>query len=284
LESPVLRLTVGSLVQGLRPLLQHLEPVAILDALPVSTILRPTIPQEDWAMAFASMRLHAPGVPTIVRSVDETHQRETVAMLERLGLRRVVARLVFHQDPREPAFWRARNLQQDLAMVRERPMAWRAIEPEDALDVAQLYWQLYGQKHSTLNPEYSSAWIEHAVAHGALTGEGLEVEGRLVACYLGYRSQDVMTNPIFGYDLRMPIDLGLYRRLSLRVLEVARDAGCRLNASSGAPVFKRTRGGVPSLESFYVDLGGVGGPQRTAWLALSALSRVVGPRILTLAR
>jgi hypothetical protein len=284
LESPVLRGSVRAMVAALRPLLLQLEPVLVLDALPLSTVLRPTHSRETWAMAFAAARMHAPGVPTVVRSVDESHNRETMAIFQELGLRRVVSRLVFHQDPRDPVFWRARNLQHDLAMIRERPLPWRPLIADDALDVAHLYWQLYGQKHSTLNPEYSANWIEHAVAHGALFGEALEIDGRMAACYLSYRVNDAMTNPIFGYDLRLPIDLGLYRRLSVRVLEVARDLGCRLHASSGAPAFKQTRGGVPALESFYVDLGGVHGGQRTAWLALSALSRVIGPRILRLAR
>ncbi len=57
-----------------------------------------------------------------------------------------------------------------------------------------------------------------------------------------------MTQPVFGYDTGKPQKLGLYRLLSLHVLEEGRRLGLRLNASGGVGEFKRLRGGIATLE------------------------------------
>jgi Acetyltransferase (GNAT) domain len=270
------RVTMGAL----SPMLRALDPIVVLDALPVSTVLHEKRTESEWKAALDAARAEYPSLPIVIRSLDTVESSRELTMLQSFGLSRIVSRLVFHQDPRRECFWQIRNVQHDLRLERNAPMRWRALEPCDTTAIARLYWQLYGEKHSTMNPQFTSDWLAHGVSCGVLWGEGAEIDGRLVAAFLAYRVADVMTNPVFGYDTSLPQALGLYRRLSLRTMEVARDRELRIHASSGAPGFKASRGGEPALEYHAVDLRGVAGMQGTAWRVQIALANKIGPALL----
>ena len=209
---------------------------------------------------------------------------ETMSRLRDAGTELIPSRLVFHQDPRREEFWRIRNVRRDLALSIDAPMRCVALTAANAPRIATLYWILYGEKHSQLNPHFSAAWLAHAMRTGVFNGEGLIHDGRLVAAYLSYRVEDVMTNPVFGYDTALPQQLGLYRRLSLLTMQAARRDGVRLHASSGAPGFKASRGGVATMEYHAVDLRGVKGAQRLAWRIFATTVRAIAPRVFRSAR
>lgn len=57
-----------------------------------------------------------------------------------------------------------------------------------------------------------------------------------------------MTQPVFGYDPTGKWGTAPYAALSLRVLQVAREQGLRVNASGGAGAFKQRRGGRAVIE------------------------------------
>lgn len=276
-------LSRGASVRGLQllaPLLRRLDPIVVLDALPVSTVLHASRSASEWRDAIDAARAAFRGAPIVIRSLDAVHAPELLRTVTEHGLSLVISRLVFHQDPRPSTFWQIRNVRHDLHMARRQPMEQRPLQPADAPDIAALYWQLYGEKHSSLNPRFTPQWLEHAMDAGVLTGNGIVHEGRLVAAYLSYRVGDVMTNPVFGYDTSLPQELGLYRRLSLLTMETARHDDLRIHASSGAPGFKASRGGVATIEQHAVDLRTVRGAQLVAWQATIQIARALGPRML----
>ncbi len=280
IQSPLKRALAVSASYPLRPILRALDPVVMLDALPLSTVLHAERSVNDWRDVIACARIAYPGVPLIVRSLDASASPALLESLREIGMATIPSRLVFHQDPRTEAFWRIRNVRHDLTLTRMLPMRARPLRGDDATLVADLYWRLYGEKHSRLNPEFSAAFLEHAMTLNALHGEGLEYEGRLVAVFLAYAVGDVLTNPVFGYDTSLPQSLGLYRRLSVLTMQYARDRGLRLHASSGAPGFKASRGGVPAIEYHAVDLDSVRGFQRAAWMSAIGIANRIGPRLL----
>ena len=280
LPAPFVRNASRILLSLTSPMLRALDPVLILDALPLSTVLHPARSESQWAHALRATREAHPGYPIVVRSLDHVTGDRTLTQLRSLGLSLMPSRLVFHQDPRNDEFWTTRNLLNDIALIRRVPLACRALAPEDAEQIAALYWMLYGQKHSRLNPQLSPAWMAHGMASHALRGEGIEDDGRLVAVYLSYCVEGVMTNPVFGYDISLPQSLGLYRRLSVMALQAARRHGVLLHASSGAPSFKATRGGIPAIEYLAVDLSGARGLQRLAWQGALRVAQSIGPHML----
>lgn len=280
LPAPFVRNASRVLLSVAAPMLRALDPVLILDALPLSTVLHPARSESQWARALRATRAAHPGYPILVRSLDNVTGDRTLTQLRSLGLSLMPSRLVFHQDPRTTDFWTARNLRKDTALMERAPLACRALAPTDAEQIAALYWMLYGQKHSRLNPQLSAAWMAHGMASHALRGEGIEYNGRLVAVYLSYGVEGVMTNPVFGYDTSLPRALGLYRRLSVMALRAARQQGMLLHASSGAPGFKATRGGIPAIEYLAVDLSGARHLQRLAWQGALRVAQSIGPQML----
>ena len=283
LPSAMQRVASHAALQPLSPILRKLDPILVLDALPVSTVLHRARPRGEWARAIDAARQRYPGVPVVVRSLDDITSGATLDAMRRLGLQLVPSRLVFHQDPRRDEFWRIRNVRHDVALVAKSPLETRALRIGDCDRIAELYWLLYGHKHSTLNPRFSQEWLAHGMKHGVLHGEGILYDGHLAAAYLSYCVEDVMTNPVFGYDTALPQQLGLYRRLSLLTMLSARARGHRIHASSGAPGFKSSRGGISTIEYHAVDLRGVRGMQRAAWMLLLRVAQTVAPSLLRLA-
>ena len=271
-------------LHAVAPILRRLDPIVILDVLPVSTVLHPHRSAAQWSSAVQATRRVYPSLPIVVRSLDDVVSGSSLVALRLTGLEIVPSRLVFHQDPRHAEFWRIRNVRNDMALADEVPLESRPLCISDVPRVAELYWQLYGQKHSQLNPQFSGEWLAHGITKGVLSGEAIVHDGRLAAAYLSYSVGDVMTNPVFGYDTTLPQQLGLYRRLSLLTMRAARVRELRIHASSGAPGFKASRGGVACMEYHAVDLRGVRGAQRAAWALLIRASNALAPSLLRSAR
>jgi hypothetical protein len=280
LPSPVHRSLARIALAPLAPMLRALDPVVILDALPVSTVLHTSNARATWDAALDAVSEAFPGLPVMIRSLDAIACPTLLADATALRLRLMPSRLVFHQDPRAASFWRIRNVRNDLAMMQGAPLPVRPLMLEDVPEITRLYWLLYGEKHSLLNPCFTEAWLAHGMATGVLHGSGVIHEGRLAAAYLSYQVEDIMTNPVFGYDTALPQQLGLYRRLSVLTMQDARSRDVRLHASSGAPGFKASRGGVSALEFHGVQLRGVTGAQRAAWESALRLASTVGPSLL----
>lgn len=284
LPSAAARLGSRAALWPLAPVLRALDPIVVLDTLLVSTVLHPTRTQVEWERAVDVARRTFGSLPIVVRSLDDVVCADARASLCRTGLQMLPSRLVFHQDPRHDDFWRIRNVRHDVALAARTPMMSRPLTIEDCPRIAELYWMLYGHKHSTLNPQFRSEWLAHGIQSGVFRGDGIEQEGQLVAAFLSYCVADVMTNPVFGYDTTLPQELGLYRRLSLLTMHAARRDGLRIHASSGAPGFKASRGGIATMEYHAVDLRGVRGTQRAAWKMLLGLTGAVAPSLFKRAR
>ena len=284
LPSRVLRIGSQAALWPLAPVLRALDPIVVLDALPLSTVLHPSRTEGEWKRAIDVARSTYGSLPILVRSLDDVIGTNARAALGRIGLQMVPSRLVFHQDPRRDDFWRIRNVRHDAALAARTPMTSRPLTIEDCPRIAELYWMLYGHKHSTLNPQFRSEWLAHGIQCGVLRGDGIEEEGQLVAAFLSYSVADVMTNPVFGYDTTLPQERGLYRRLSLLTMQAARRDGLRIHASSGAPGFKASRGGVATMEYHAVDLRSVRGTQRAAWKMLIGITAAAAPTLFERAR
>ena len=279
LPSMLARTVSRAALLPLAPILRRLDPVVMLDALPLSTVLHARRTRDEWELALHITRVAYPGLPILVRSLDETASRETMSQLTDAGLSLLPSRLVFHQDPRCAEFWRVRNVRHDVTLAEREPLELCELREADSPRIAELYWLLYGDKHSRLNPRFSAQWLAHAMRAGIFRGEGCMLAGRLVAAYLSYRVGDVMTNPVFGYDTALPQSLGLYRRLSLLTMQAARREHVLLHASSGAPGFKASRGGVATMEYHAVDLRGTHGVQRQAWTLLRRIASAIAPAV-----
>lgn len=107
---------------------------------------------------------------------------------------------------------------------------------------------MYLEKYSWHNPQFTDNFLREALNNGILELHGFRRDGRLDAVLGFYVRDGVMTTPLFGYDTSLSQELGLYRMLSARLIEIACERMLLLHESSGAAQFKRNRGAEAEIE------------------------------------
>lgn len=248
----------------------------------LSTNLYPALTAAQAQAATRFLAEQFPERPIVWRSVDGQGNPALLHALADAGCELVFSRQVYYQNPGDDALWQRKQIKVDQSLARRTPyqrMDGSALTSADAPRLATLYRQLYLQKYSYFNPQFTDDFFRLALDHRLLTFYTYRAAGRReralalseaegvpplnsssqpgdtyqksgdIDAVLGYFSRNgIMTQPVFGYDTDKPQKLGLYRLLSLRVLEEGRRLGLRVNASGGVGDFKRLRGGVATLE------------------------------------
>ena len=215
----------------------------------VSTSLPPEFSPPELLALRDACAVRFPDAAIVFRSVPQ-HSR-LYADLRRIGFLPVFSRQTYYVDPREPSYRQKRSFQLDLRLARTTEYQWREIDratPVELSRIQDLYRQLYIDKYSEFNPQFNVRFVEAAIAGGWLKFYGLEKENRLDAVCGFFQEAGSMTAPFIGYDRTLPEKLGLYRLISLKLIEEAEKRGLILNQSSGAASFKRHRGARAVIE------------------------------------
>ncbi len=154
------------------------------------------------------------------------------------------------------------------------------IKEQDIPRIAELYRMLYIDKYSAYNPQFTEAFFQLTLRERLLNIYGLRKDGRLDAV-LGFFGRDaVMTTPLFGYDTTLPAETGLYRMLSILLIDLSEQRGQLLHESSGVGQFKRNRGAYGALEvSAVYDRGSSRAIRGGWWLLEQLLYRIGVPLI-----
>ncbi len=186
-----------------------------------------------------------------VRNVLPKRQAELFRALQALGYCAIPSRVVYEFDWRRPGQKLATHLHRDLSRLRRSSLraVWKPqLTPAELARIEDLYGQVYLEKHSYLNPQYTQKFFQDAVSVLGMRCLCLvDACERIMAFSLVSHKQRVVTVPALGYDTR-GTEQGLYRHLFAALYQELSALGCWLNYSSGAGDFKRKRGGVPALE------------------------------------
>ena len=116
--------------------------------------------------------------------------------------------------------------------------------PDCAPRLVELYRSLNEEKYST-NLQVHAAFFESALRTGTLRFRLAVKDGRVDGFYAFSVSEDVVFAPVFGYDLALPQELGLYRGLVYHLMQEALDQGLTIELGAGADDFKSLRGDKP---------------------------------------
>ncbi len=136
----------------------------------------------------------------------------------------------------------------------------------------QLYGLLYLDRYSTLNPQFTPAFIAMTHSTGLLRYSGLrDAAGQLVAIAGCLVRGGILTTPIVGYDTALPRAHGLYRLACVLLTQMAQSYGVRLNSSAGAAAFKRLRGAHGEIEYTAMFSGHLTAPRRAGIAAMEFL-------------
>jgi len=265
LKNSPLRFVLHSLLNFLSVWAQigEIERVVYVNNWFLSTNLYPLLTEEQITQITDLIKTSFPDHVIIMRSLNRYTNYSFINTLQQIGYQRIVSRQIYVTNHAIPTYRKKKDFKNDLKFLdrTDRKVIYGSKLDDNRLArVLKLYNDLYLDKYTHLNPQFSIEFMRLVHDHNLMTflavsndtGDKEEVFDAV----LGYfRREGQMTTPIFGYDTAKPSSAGLYRLLStLLVLESER-FGCILNQSSGASKFKRTRGCTPLIEYslFYSD-------------------------------
>jgi hypothetical protein len=193
-----------------------------------------------------------PGHTLVFRSLNEGFHGPLLERFAREGWQLLPSRLIYRFDGTRPDYLRKDDVRRDRRLLQDGRFQWlgdEGFEDRHWLDVSELYNQLYRGKYPEENPAFKAEFFRLCVRRlGWRILLLLDGGGQSVGVTGWWVRHGQMIGTVVGYRLELPQELGLYRRLMTRVLLEAADQGLWLNMSSGAGAFKRSRGGLPTLE------------------------------------
>lgn len=225
---------------------------AILFNLPFGTVLLPKASPDD-VLRYADRVTARYDLPVVIRGLNETYHADILAGLRGAGFVTIPWRRVFIAADPANAMARHRPLQQDLRLLRRHPslIVTRSdrMDEDDLVAALAMYRRLYIDKYSTMNAEYSLAFLRSCATTGALRFITIRsAEGKLLAFGTYYTNHSTVTIPLIGYDWDLFDTIPFYRLLTAEFFKLARDLKRGFHMSGGAGTFKMNRGGVPSSE------------------------------------
>ena len=220
----------------------------------------------------------------IFRSLNRKESAPLIDGLQGAGARLVPSRQVWWYEADSKAVSQSRDFRKDVAILKRDDLEvvpHETILPSDFDELTALYDQLYLEKYSRHNPQFTEAWFRHLHSENLARFTALRsASGRFVGIEGCSAMHGVLTSPIVGYDLTEPQSLGLYRRLAALPILEARRLGLPLNLSAGVGRYKALRGGEAVMEYLGVYDRHLPLKRRLPWQCIDWLStRMLAPYV-----
>ncbi|BAU27730.1 acetyltransferase (GNAT) family protein [Aneurinibacillus soli] len=216
------------------------------------------------------------------RSLNRKLYADWCVKLEACGCLLVGSRYVYVFDPQTISAMpsRVRNtLRRD---AKQRVRHGYEVVRSDEMTIGnmerlvELYRELYIDKYSVHNPQFTPDFLEQARRTGILTLIGLHRAGQIEGVLGYFQRGGVMTTPVFGYNMSLPKETGLYRMLSSVLVEEAAANGLLLHQSAGVGAFKADRGADGVREYTAVYMNHLPRSRRLIWHILAMLIERIG--------
>ncbi|MEB0030753.1 hypothetical protein QN372_08350 [Undibacterium sp. RTI2.1] len=251
----------------------------------VSTNLYPDWQAQDIAQMTEELIGEYPDRPLMMRNVCSEVTPELASSLRAQSWDLIPARMIYTCDPQLAPLWKRNHVRQDAKLFSDGKL--EIVRPEQILTsdlphLRSLFRQLFIEKYSRLNPDFTPAFFELCQEMRFLDLYGLRFQNRLVGVLGLYENSQSgwITTPLIGYDTSLPQELGLYRRLMALLLQQAKERKLKLHYSSGASQFKRARGGEANLEYTAVYSRHLPAYQKIAIKLLATSLQRLAPQIL----
>ncbi len=251
----------------------HLDNVVYVNNWLLSTNPYPDLSARQLGAVTQFLSRRYPDHAIIFRSVNGLiHPRFSDALREG-HYRMVASRTVYLLDPSSTAYSNRDNARRDNRLLTRsayHPVGSDEFSDADVARATDLYRGLYLQKHSRLNPQFNERFFSLTLKANILSFRALKKNGQIDSFVAYYSQGGVLTGAAVGYDLGLPIKLGLYRQAIGMLIAEARDRGQLLNLSAGAGSFKLLRGASPCVEFDAVYDRHLPYHRRLAWRCLAA--------------
>jgi hypothetical protein len=250
----------------------------------ISTNLYPAADGIDFEALGASCQMRWPSHAVWFRSLNFAQHADWLHALAAAGYDLVPTRQVYLFRDVGRSVTQHHNLRRDLKLLRTTGLAMALHKDFTDADFAQSeahYAQLYIDKYSRLNPQYTASFMKAWHRSGLLDMTGFRDDTGTLRAVVGMFGRDtVLSAPIVGYDTAWPASAGLYRLLMAHVLNTTLERDAVLNLSAGAAHFKRLRGGEPTIEYSAVFSRHLPVATRRALRALRVLTTTLGIPIM----
>ncbi|MCA9837225.1 MAG: GNAT family N-acetyltransferase [Trueperaceae bacterium] len=266
-----IRIALGPVATLLRWL--EFDRVVLVNNWLLSTNLYPGLNEPQVEQLVRALPELFPERAIVFRSVDAYQNPQVFSSLLRAGYRMVLSRQVYYQEPQQAL--KKKQVKLDKRVMAKSQLRLENLEAASDAEIARLlalYNQLYLEKYSYFNPQFSEAFLRLSLENGLVSYQVLKMDERIVAVLGFFWRGKVMTQPIFGYDLGLSQDYGLYRLLSLQTLLEGARRGLSVHASAGVGEFKRLRGGVRVTEYNAVFDRHLPSYRRLPWQGLEGVS------------
>lgn len=280
-KQPILRFLGKGLLSAIAAgcSFSNLDEVVFVNNWLLSTNLYPKeIPFKHLQMLQSFLKEKFPGKAICFRSLNPMLNQILIEDLQNLGFEKVFSRKVFLASTEGPRDYRQkRNFGHDLKLWKKSKdqLKWTRLShpSEDELSrIRELYQELYLGKYAQLNPDFSIEFFRHLISNAVLTVYALK-DGKEIIAVLGYfLFAGVQTASVIGYDSSFPQKKGLYRLISLKIVELAEENKAVIHASSGVSAFKASRGLEAYWEYNLIDWSAVKKRKKMSWRALQILA------------
>lgn len=218
--------------------------------------------------------VHAyPSHALLIRSLNGSHHQDFLNRLAKHGWQMITSRQVYLFDNPTQTM-RHKDSKRDAKLLQDGRFDFRpCISDDDYQQAVHWYNRLYLDKYSYQNVQFTATAFKAMHALGILDIYLLVDNDDNSVGVVGVVCDDSeITTPIVGYNTHLPQELGLYRRVIAKAIQLSIRSGRRLNLSSGAPQFKRLRGGMPVIEYTAVYTHHLPQRQHLPWQLLHQVS------------
>ena len=184
-------------------------------------------------------------------SLNENLQNKEISFLKNLDYKMLGSRQVyiFERDNRKKLKGKFKNkLNKDIKLLENSKYKIFNLKEENINDSLNLYNQLYLDKYSKYNPQYTKEFFNLCFEKKLLNFKILSNSNQVFGMFGYYIRNNILTTPVFGYDMTIKKEEGLYKMLSAQLILEAEKKQCVLHMSSGASKFKLYRGALASIE------------------------------------
>ena len=244
-----------------------------------STNLYPPMEERQVISAVHTLQDAFPEHAIVFRCVDPFTNPVCYRILPQLGFEMIATRQIYFLDTNDTSFFSSRLFKSDLKLLKNSGyeiIGDGEIKEEEIPRLLELYRDLYLDKYSTLNPNYSEEFVRLALKQNLLQFIALKKEGRIDAV-AGFVERDgKMYCPFFGYDSKMPQEIGLYRILSTALMLEAKERKLFFHQSSGASMYKKIRKAKGAVEYTAVYYKHLKIQRHLPWMMLKNLYNTAG--------
>lgn len=222
----------------------------------INNFLLSTNPYPEWSgLEIAEItnfiKKDYPNHAIIFRSLNQFQHQHLLNIFKKNNYMLIGSRQVYIYDLTQESWLKHKNNKHDLTLIKKQKLIYidhAEMEPflEEAL---QLYQMLYLEKYSKYNPQFTLKYFKTCYYDGIVYFQGYKNSENILKSFSGlFIIENTITSPLVGYDTAAPQKDGLYIHAAQLALLYKFKSNLLLNLSSGAPKFKRMRGGEPSIE------------------------------------